>query len=314
MANFAIIRKTSNFIPFIFILFLQSNPCLSNKIVVVNSDITVERYEKTSSSFKKALHDTSASIIEFNLNGRTDAEDDFKQLIDIENPDFIYCVGSNAYNLAKSHSRNRKLVFSSAINWRKFEISDDVYGVTSEMSPAQQLTFLRYFFPKIKTIGLLYSDKFNREYVETIKKDASAFGINIINRSVADQNNIMSELPQAMLNIDMFWIISDPVVFNNDAIVDHIFQYAQKQNIPVYAYSDVFISKGAVLSISTNSVEIGRQSANLIKMIEKDKVPGGTIQSPIGSIITLNKCALDNLHLDINSLDSITTIIGCNKK
>jgi putative ABC transport system substrate-binding protein len=111
----------------------------------------------------------------------------------------------------------------------------------------------------------------------------------------------------------MFWIISDPVVLSNKESVQQIFQAAQQQKKPVYAYSDVYIKQGAVLSISADIATIGRQSAGLALLVDQDKVPEGTVQSPAGSTVTLNKCALDALKLKFNqdALDSVNKIVGC---
>ncbi|MGZ8237725.1 MAG: ABC transporter substrate-binding protein [Methylobacter sp.] len=287
----------------------------SNKILIINSDNSVFRYETIAIEFKKVLQQNAYQWIEFNLNSHVDAEVKLKQLIQQENPEFIYCIGTKAYSLARNHAENRKLLFSAAINWRRLDVSEGTYGVANELSPAQEISLLRYFFPAIKNIGLLYNDKFSREYVETIKKDALALGINIVNQPINDAQEISDALNELLPKIELFWIISDPVVLSSKASVQQIFQSAKQQKKPVYAYSDVYIEQGAVMAISADLATIGRQSANLALMMDKDKVPEGTVQSPAGSTVTLNKCALDALQLGFNqdALDSVNKIVECGK-
>ncbi len=286
-----------------------------SKVLIVNSDNSVFRYETIATEFKKVLQQNAYQWTEFDLNSHADAEVELKQLIQQENPALIYCIGTKAYSLARNYTHNKKLLFSAAINWRRLDIGEGTYGVANELSSAQEISLLRYFFPTIKNIGLLYNDKFSREYVETIKKDASALGINIINQPINDAQEISDALNELLPKIDMFWIISDPVVLSSKASVQQIFQSAQQQKKPVYAYSDVFIEQGAVLAISADLATIGRQSASLALMMDKDKVPGGTVQSPAGSTVTLNKCALDALRLSFNqdALDSVNKIVECDK-
>ncbi|HEY8160513.1 MAG TPA: ABC transporter substrate binding protein [Methylobacter sp.] len=287
----------------------------SNKILIINSDNSVFRYETISIEFKKVLQQNAYQWIEFNLNSHVDVEVKLKQLIQQENPELIYCIGTKAYSLARNHADNRKLLFSAAINWRRLDIGEGTYGVANELSPAQEISLLRYFFPAIKNIGLLYNDKFSREYVETIKKDALALGINVVNQPINDAQEISNALNGLLPKIELFWIISDPVVLSSKASVQQIFQSAQQQKKPVYAYSDVYIEQGAVMAISADLATIGRQSANLALMMDKDKVPEGTVQSPAGSTVTLNKCALDALQLGFNqdALDSVNKIVECHK-
>lgn len=285
----------------------------SSKVLIVNSDNTVFRYEKIATEFKKVIQQNAYQLTEFNLNSHAEVE--LKQLIQQENPELIYCIGTKAYSLARNYAPNKKVLFSAAINWRRLDIGEGTYGVANELASAQEISLLRYFFPTIKKIGLLYNDKFSREYVETIKKDALALDITVISQPINDEKEISEALNELLPKIDMFWIISDPVVLSNKESVQKIFQSAQQQKKPVYTYSDVFIAYGAVLAISADIATIGRQSASLAMMIDKDKVPAGTVQNPAGSTVTLNKCTLDALQLNFNkdALDSVNKIVGCDK-
>lgn len=297
------------------VFFAGTGFAQSNKVLIVNSEKTVYRYEKIATEFKKVLQQNAYSWTEFNLDDHANAEAELKQLIQQENPVLIYCIGTQAYSLARNVAPNKKLLFSAAINWRRLDVGEGTYGVANELSSAQEISLLRYFFPTIKTIGLLYNDKFSREYVETIKKDALASGINIINKPINDAQEISEALNELLSKIDMFWIISDPVVLSSKESVQQIFQSAQQHKKPVYAYSDVYIEQGAVLAISADIATIGRQSAGLAMMVNQDKMPTGTVQSPAGSMVTLNKCALDTLKLKFNqdALDSVNKIVGCDK-
>ncbi len=297
------------------VFFAGTGFAQSNKVLIVNSEKTVYRYEKIATEFKKVLQQNAYSWTEFNLDDHANAEAELKQLIQQENPVLIYCIGTQAYSLARNVAPNKKLLFSAAINWRRLDVGEGTYGVANELSSAQEISLLRYFFPMIKTIGLLYNDKFSREYVETIKKDALASGINIINKPINDAQEISEALNELLPKIDMFWIISDPVVLSSKESVQQIFQSAQQHKKPVYAYSDVYIEQGAVLAISADIATIGRQSAGLAMMVNQDKMPTGTVQSPAGSMVTLNKCALDTLKLKFNqdALDSVNKIVGCDK-
>lgn len=297
------------------VVFSSAGFAQSNKILIVTSETTVFRYETIATEFKKVLQQNAYQAIEFGLDGRTNSEATLKQLIQQENPALIYCIGSQAYTLVHSLAANKKLLFSGAINWRRLELGEDVYGIANELSSAQEVSLLHYFFPKIKRIGILYNDEFNREYIESIKKEALTSGINVIGKPISDVQEINEALNEVMPQVDMYWIIPDPIVLKNKDSVRQIFQAAQQYNKPVYAYSDVYIEQGAVLSVSADIATIGRQAAGLALMADQGKVPSGTVQSPAGSTVTLNKCVLDTLKLQINqdALDSINNVVGCKK-
>lgn len=312
------IMKIINFCKVLILLtafWVSAGFAQASKVLIVNSDNAVYRYETIATEFKKVLQQNAYQWGEFNLDSHANAEAELKEFIRKENPALIYCIGTKAYLLARSVAPNKKLLFSAAINWQRLNIGEGTYGIANELSSAQEISLLRYFFPTIKTIGLLYNDKFSREYVETIKKEALALGINIINQPINDAQEISEALNELLPKIDMFWIISDPIVLSSKESVQQIFESAQQQKKPIYAYSDVFIEQGAVLSISADIATIGRQSAGLAIMVDKDKVPGVTVQSPAGSTVTLNKCALDALQLKFNqdALDSVNEVVGCDQ-
>ncbi len=287
-----------------------------NKVLIINSDNTIYRYQENAVEFKKVLQQNSYQWNEFDIAshaGSTDEE--LKKLIQKDTSPLIYCIGTKAYSLVRDIAKGKKLLFSAAINWRKLNIGSDTYGVANELSPSQELSLLRYFFPAVKKIGLLYTEQFSNEYVETIKQESAKLGIEIVNQDIEEGEDISSALDNVLSKVDIFWIISDPMVLNNKEAVQKIFQAAKQYKKPVYAYSDVFIEQGAVLAISADVATIGRQSANFVMMIDKHKLPTGTVQIPAGSTVTLNKCAVDALHLNFNqdALDSVNQIINCSE-
>lgn len=288
-----------------------------SNILIVNSDNSVYRYNEIATEFKNVLQKNSYKWDEFNLEKHTEnTESELKQIIDKDNPDIIYCIGSKAYTLARNYAKDKKLLFSSIINWRRLNIGDNTYGIANELSPIQEISLLRYFFPTAKNIGLLYNDKFSNEYVAAIKKDATTLGLQVIAKQINTEQEISKSLNELLPAIDIFWVISDPTVLASEESVQRIFQSARQYKKPVYAYNDVFIKQGAVLSISADIATIGRQSASLVLQIDNNKIPNGTVQIPVGSDITLNKCTIDSLKINFNqdALDSVNNIVNCNKQ
>ncbi len=288
----------------------------TGKVLIVNTDNSVFRYEKIATEFKNALQLNAYKWTEFDLERHINDEEELKRLIQEDPPGLVFCLGSEAFLLADKLAHNKKMLFSGVINWQRLAIGEKTNGVANELSPMHELSLLHYFFPSIKNIGVVYSESFSLEYVENLKKTALPLGINVISRSNNGQDDINAVLTDLMPKIDMFWLIADPGVISGLGTMQQIFDTAKQYKKPVYAYSDVFIGQGAVLSISVDLATIGRQAAGLaIKMDMDDKAPSGVVQTPVGSTITLNKCVLDMLKLKFNpdALDSVNDIVGCGK-
>jgi putative ABC transport system substrate-binding protein len=295
-------------------LLISTGFAQTNKVLIINSDSNVYKYQENASEFKKVLEKNAYQWTEFDLSRHAgESDDDIKRLIQKDTTQLIYCIGTRAYSLMRTIANGKKLLFSSAINWRRLGIGTDTYGVASELSPSQEISLLRYFFPSVKKIGIIYNEKFSQEYLETVKQDAKTLGVEIIGQPIETEQGVYDALDNIFSKIDILWIIPDPIVLSSNTTIQKIFAVAKQNQKPVYAYSDVFIEEGAVLAISADIATIGRQSANLIMMVDNHKLPAGTVQIPAGSTVTLNKCSVDELHVNFNqdALDSVNQLVNC---
>jgi putative ABC transport system substrate-binding protein len=286
----------------------------TSKVLIINSDNTIYRYQENASEFKKILQQNAYQWTELDLASHaTESDEELKHLVQKDTSPLIYCIGTKAYSFVRGIAKGKKLLFSAAINWRRLDIGTETYGVANELSPSQEISLLRYFFPAVKKIGLLYNDKFSREYVEMVRQEALAMGVGIVDQAISKEDEVEGAVNGLLDKVDIFWVISDPIVLSSNESVQKIFAAAKTHQKPVYAYSDVFIEQGAVLAISADIATIGRQSANLVMMIDNHKLPAGTVQIPAGSTVTLNKCTIDALHLNFNqdALDSVNQLVNC---
>jgi putative ABC transport system substrate-binding protein len=169
---------------------------------------------------------------------------------------------------------------------------------------------LKMFFPKVKKVGIIYSKKFNQQYIEQAKKETEPLQIEIIDKVIEDSSEAAAALNELLPKIDILWVISDPIVLESKESVLQVFKIAEQQQKQVYAYSDVYIQYGAVLSVSYDAGTTGRQAASLLKF-----QPSERVQPPLGTEISLNMCLIDKLKIDFNkdSLSSVNNMINCNQ-
>lgn len=291
-------------------LFSQYGFSQSNKILIVNSSGAITKYAKNANEFKQSLS-KDYQWSELNLAGLENPENELEKLIKTENPSVIYCIGTKAYLLAQQYVEDRKLLFSAAINWKRLNVNEKTYGISNELQPSQEMSFLKMFFPKVKKVGIIYSNKFNQQYVEQAKKEIQPLQIEIISQAIDESSEVASALNELLPKVDILWVISDPVVLDNKDVVVQIFKTAAAQQKQVYAYSDIYIQYGAVLSVSYDAGTTGGQAAGLLKSIPSQKV-----EVPAGTDITLNMCLIDKLKIDFNksALSSVTNMFNCTQE
>jgi len=281
-------------------------PSKPEGILIVNSDKSVEKYITIQQEFETEL--SKVKITEVNL-----AKESLQNKVADINPFLIYTIGSKAYNQVITTVKNKPLLFSSMINWRRFDITANTYGVALELPTEMQLFMYSYLFPDIRTLGILYSKKHNSQWFEAAVVQAEEVGLSLYGKAVSNTAEISQELTKLLPKVDALWLISDPIVLHSADQVQQIFATTAAVKKPIFAYNTLFTKYGAVLTIAADLPTMGRQAADLAQSIldmqaiaEEDK-----IQLPAGShvILNLQKVREYNININHSALSSVENII-----
>ncbi len=279
------------------------------RVMLVNSDASVEKYRAAQEAFKKTW---PYPVLEVNLGDRRWSDQRIENLLYDEYPHLVYCIGSKAYFTANKYIGERNIVFTSIINWARLPVTESTYGVSNELHAGMQLMTFRYIFPGIKKIGVLYSDKYTVEWFRQTREQAGEMGMEIMGEKVAERKHAAAALKNLLSRIDAFWLISDPLVMSDKGALLAIMNACDAEKIPVFSYNDVFARLGSVLVVSVDAETIGRQAAIIAgKVVSGDAAKKRKIQYPAGSRVTLNlKKALEyDLKYCEDSLGSVNTLI-----
>ncbi|GJQ59987.1 MAG: hypothetical protein D8M57_17235 [Candidatus Scalindua sp. AMX11] len=277
-------------------------------VIVLNSDVSIDKYSVVHTEFKSRIINLADEI---DLGSKWLDEEKVKKKILEVDPDIIYCIGSKAYQMAYKLRKGRKLVFSLMINWKRFPVRKNVYGISNELPQIMQLTMYRYFFPDINKIGVLYSKAYNVEWYKNTVKIAKEVGVDVIGRSIKNPDDIKSAVNKLLPDVDAVWLIPDPVVIRDVESVKVIFETSKDAKIPVFAYDKAFTGFGAALIISADISTMGKQAAGIVQEILTEGKISERVQNPAGSFIILNikKVEEYDLRFNIEALDSVNEII-----
>ena len=199
------------------------------------------------------------------------------------------------------------------INWRRFDITPNTYGVALELPPEMQLFMYSYLFPDINSLGVLYSENHNSQWFELAVSQAEEVGLSLHGQNITNTTEVSQKLEKLLTKVDALWLISDPIVLHNANQVQQIFDIMNKVKKPIFAYNTLFTKYGAVLTIAADLPTMGRQAADLAKsIVEKQSIDAEEkIQLPAGSNITLNlkKVREYNININHSALSSVENII-----
>lgn len=281
----------------------------ARNILILNSNMSTEKYSTAQAEFKSRLN--GVNWLEIDLQKIDIDETSIEKAIQGKNPDLIYCIGSKAYALALKLDGERKIIFSSVINWQRLPITKNTYGVSSELSTGMQLTTFRYFFPGLKKIGVLYNKAYNAEWLKNAEKDAKDVGAEIIAAHVKNPYKLDAALEELLPQVDAIWLISDPVVLSDQESVLNIFQKSAAMNKPVFAYNESFASHGALMIIEADIPTIGEQASAMALDIMSNQNNAEHVPNPAGSHITLNMKKVGEYGIELNrdAIESVNKII-----
>jgi putative tryptophan/tyrosine transport system substrate-binding protein len=273
-------------------------------ILLINSNNRIQKYLKSQQSYEKKL--SHVNIHSINL---ASFDGSLSYLVKNLQPKLIYSIGSSAYLSALKHSTFQPIVFSSIINWRRILLTERTAGVSAELLPGAQLLLFRYFFPDIKRIGVLYSNKY-KKWHELALQSSDEMGFTLLTKKINNKKEVKKKLTALVQKVDALWLIADPLVLSSLKNMQTFFNVAASHNKPVLAYDPAFIKMGAVLSVSVDPFTSGRQAAVLTQDILSQNPPDN-ILNPAGSLITLNMKQLHalNLMLNENALDSVNKVV-----
>jgi putative ABC transport system substrate-binding protein len=255
------------------------------KVLLINSDATVEKYKVAQEEFKKPF---AYPVLEVNLDDKKWKVPDVENLLYDEYPDLVYCIGSKAYFIANRFVSEKNIVFSSIVNWQRLPVSKKTYGVSSELHSGMQMTLFRYIFPEVKKIGVLYSEQYNSQWFNDARAEAREMGIEIIGQHISESKQTIDALKELVPKVDALWLISDPLIMADKENLKEVFNICEAKKVPVFSYHDIFVEYGAVLIVSVDEATIGRQAAGMAKEIISDGKMEEKVQYPAGSHIILN--------------------------
>ncbi|MDM8569026.1 ABC transporter substrate binding protein [Thiotrichales bacterium HSG1] len=286
---------------------VPTQPTLPDKpegLLIINSDTSVEKYLTIQREFETEL--TGINITRINL-----AEESLRN--NTLNPSLVYAIGSKAYNKATVAFKNKPLIFSSMINWRRFNITANTYGIALELPAEMQLFMYSYLFPDIHTLGVLYSKSHNSQWFELAVAQAKEVGLSLYGKAVTDTTQVSQELEKMLPKIDVLWLISDPTVLHDADQVQQIFAMTAAVKKPIFAYNTLFVKYGAILTIAADLPTMGHQAAYLAQSILEQQANSmeEKIQLPAGSHITLDLKRIKEYGININhsALSSVENVI-----
>jgi putative ABC transport system substrate-binding protein len=174
-----------------------------------------------------------------------------------------------------------------------------VSGVYLGHAPAEQVRELARALPRVRTIGIVFSDPANRATVEALRQAAGAQSLAVEAEEVRGDLELPVAVGSLARRVDVLWAIQDGL-FASPLNVKKMLLLAFEFRLPVVGLSAAWVKGGAMLAMGWDYVDLGQQCAgHAVRLL--DGTPAGQVplEYPRKAPLYLNQKTAHALKIDV---------------
>jgi len=230
-----------------------------------------------------------AIYTEYDAQGDLELGKKLARKLRASNASLVVAVGLKAALAAKVEIVDVPIVYMMILDPLKHQLTAaNMTGTLLEVPVARQLKIMRTFLPTLHRIGTLYDPAKTSSLVKDAAQQAAHSDIQLKGFPVESDKDVPRELRALLPDVEAFWLIPDSTVLTNESI-RFILESALGHQIPVIGFSPEFTRLGALLSMSVNYGDVGRETGLLAKRILDGE-----------RLLPLNPVPIERLKITVN--------------
>jgi len=285
--------------------FAEKREC---KIAIVKSwdlpeyNIALEGFSETI-----AKHNIKCKTVTHNLKGKEDSAGKVIEKLRAYDPDLILTVGSRATSVISKSFKDTSIVFAMVL----YPVASDfvqnidtpaknLTGAAIDVPIERQFDALSKIVPSLKRVGVLYNPDETLPVIEEAARVAASLNIELL----AEQVDSESDVPDALNKLDKqkmdaLWSVADGKVFTRPSI-KYIIEYVVRRGIPFMAPHNGFVKAGALVALTADYRDNGRQAGEIsIQILEGAKPDSIPVATPRTVGMALNLQVANHIRLKI---------------
>ena len=208
-----------------------------------------------------------ATYTEYNLRGDLELGKKLAKKIRASDTSLVVAVGLKAALVAKLEISDIPTVFMMVLDPQKHQLNGaNMTGTLLEIPVDRQLKLLRTFLPTKHRLGILYDPSKSASRIKDAEPHAAANDFQLQGFPVTSEKDVPQQLRALLATGEALWLMPDSTVLTDESI-RFILESALAQHVPVIGFSPEFTRLGALLSLSVNYGEVGRETGLLAKRI-----------------------------------------------
>jgi putative ABC transport system substrate-binding protein len=237
----------------------------------------------------KAAGPIGAIYTEYDVQGDLELGKKLARKLRASNVSLVVAVGLKAALAAKSEIENVPIVYMMILDPLKHRLTaPNMTGTLLEVPVDRQLKIMRTFFPTLHRLGTLYDPAKTSSRVKDASRLAISSDFQLKGLPVESEKDVPQQLRTLLWDVEALWLMPDSTVLTNES-VRFILESSLARQIPVIGFSPEFTRLGALLSLSVNYGDVGRETGLLAKRILDGE-----------RLLPLNPVPIERLKITVN--------------
>lgn len=237
----------------------------------------------------KATSPGSAIFSEYDLLGDLERGKQLAKRIRMSESSLVVAVGLKAALAAKLEIDHIPILYMMILDPFKHHLTaGNMTGVLLEIPSDLQFKVMRSFLPSLHRIGMLYDPEITSSKLKEAEIRAPVQDFLVRGFPVMNEKDIPQQLRALLSESEALWLVPDPTVLTDESI-RFILESAVAKQVPVIAFSTEFTRLGALLSLSVDYGEVGRETGRLAKRVLNGE-----------PMRTLKPVSVQRIHISVN--------------
>ncbi len=215
----------------------------------------------------KATAPGGATYVEYDLRGDLERGKQLARRIRASDPSLVVAVGLKAALAAKLEIVDTTVLYTMILDPLKHHLTAaNMTGVLLEIQTDRQFKVMRALLPTLHRIGVLYDPDKTATKLKEAESRAGIYEFQLRGFPVYKEKEVPQQLRTLLSDSEALWLIPDSTVLTDESI-RFILESAIAKQIPVIGFSSELTRLGALLSLSLDYGEVGREAGSLAKRI-----------------------------------------------
>ncbi|MBU6481999.1 MAG: ABC transporter substrate-binding protein [Nitrospirae bacterium] len=272
-------------------LLSLGTPCVSESAtmdIAILQSSDIEAYREAIAGLK-ATGPSGAVYTEYDVQGDLELGKKLARKLRASNASLVVAVGLKAAMAAKLEIVDVPIVYMMILDPLKHQLTGaNMTGTLLEVPIDRQLKIMRRFLPTLHRIGTLYDPDKTSSRMKDAMRQAATSDFKLKGLPVESEKDVPQQLRKLLSDVDALWLMPDSTVLTNES-VRFILESALANQIPVIGFSPEFTRLGALLSLSVNYGDVGRETGLLAKRLLDGE-----------RLLPLNPVPIERLKITVN--------------